>query len=123
MISIDLQAVQSDTINWQALVNKTLAGERVVILRSGVEVANISPSNNVSYESGKPEKRQFGFMQGDITYPDDINLGDNEGQSEAPQQTLLNIMLDSQKHGTAFDDMDVLPWQKKKLSGHNYFFT
>lgn len=49
MISIDLQAVQSDYINWQALVNKALAGERVVILRSGVEVANILPSvDNIS---------------------------------------------------------------------------
>lgn len=104
------------------MVNKALAGERVVILRSGVEVANISPSNNVSYESGKPEKRQFGFMQGDITYPDDINFGD-KCQDETQEHALLNIMLDSQKHGTAFDDMDVLPWQKKKLSGHNYFFT
>lgn len=35
-------------------------------------------------------------------------------QNETPQQTLLNIMLDSQKQGTAFDDMDVLAWQKQQ---------
>lgn len=35
-------------------------------------------------------------------------------QNETPQQTLLNIMLDSQKQGTVFDDMDVLAWQKQQ---------
>ncbi|MBS9779905.1 MAG: hypothetical protein KGV51_04690 [Moraxellaceae bacterium] len=43
MISVDIQAVQSEYINWQTLVNKAMAGERVAILKSGVEVANISP--------------------------------------------------------------------------------
>lgn len=69
MISIDLQNVQSDYINWQALVNKAMLGEKIAILKAGVEVANIIPSSNTKINN---DDSIFGFTKGDVQILGDI---------------------------------------------------
>lgn len=84
MITVDLNHIHSDYINWQALVHKALMGERVSIQQAGKEIGQIMPSQSSPVISATdagldtPKKRQFGKLKGQGTIPDDIHWGDDD---------------------------------------------
>lgn len=61
-----------------------------------------------------PESMQLETLRYVASLKQTLYAQANDVQNVPSHQTLLNIMLDSQKHGSAFDGIDVLAWQKQQ---------
>lgn len=82
MISIDIHSTHFDGsetqfIDWQAVIAKSLAGEQISVKKAGIEILQITPVNQAHF----PKKRQFGLLRHKITVPDDPHWGDDDVQA------------------------------------------
>lgn len=74
MLAIDIGMIDKDLVDWKAVIERVIYGEKVIISQSGRNLAILNPSENVM---PKP-KRQFGSLQNLGRIPDDIHWGDDE---------------------------------------------
>ncbi|OPH36535.1 hypothetical protein [Moraxella equi] len=76
MLSIDLGSTSQEFIDWQAVKNALLKGEKISVKQSGQEIGQFLP--NLTKQNNLPKKRKLGFMLGEGVIPDDIHWGDDE---------------------------------------------
>lgn len=74
MLAIDIGMIDKDLVDWKAVIERVIYGEKVTISQSGKDLATLNPTQQAL---SKP-KRKFGSLQHQGSIPDDIHWGDDE---------------------------------------------